>query len=61
MKWIDVEDKLPEDKTIATLVLRQNNPWPTTRFYIGGGLWKTRDTVLYWMPLPPPPLPKEIE
>lgn len=53
--WISVEDELPKPMTLATLVLRMHNPWPTTRFYRGEGVWDTRDTITYWQPMPDPP------
>lgn len=57
MEWISVKDRLPElDGRIfyPALVLRQENPYPTTRLYTSNG-WQSKSKVTYWQPLPPPP------
>jgi len=57
-EWISVEDRLPEFEgavLLPTLVLRKENPFPTTRLYSGNGVWQSRATITHWMPLPDPP------
>lgn len=61
-QWISVETRLPELPEgrvfIPTLVLREENPYPTTRLFTGKG-WQTRATVTYWMEYKLPQPPKE--
>jgi hypothetical protein len=57
MEWISVEDELPDMKGrvfVPTLVLRKENPYPTTRLFTGKN-WNSDGTVTHWMPLPEPP------
>jgi hypothetical protein len=55
-EWISVDERLP--KVIGPyLVFREENNWPTTRYYLDDGKWQSSATVTHWMPLPNPPQP----
>ena len=54
MMWISIKEKLPEAMGYY-IVFRMENPFPTTRLYLGEGKFQSRATVTHWMPLPDQP------
>ena len=49
-EWVSVEDGLPEEGSYYQ-VLRIENPYPSTRYYVANGVWQSRATITHWKPI----------
>lgn len=74
MKWISVDDRLPEKKSYCLIFVKKNNSWDLwdERIVSGyidedgdfsdvidGVTFNSKEDFTHWMPLPNPPKVKE--